>query len=225
MVEANYLHSGDEWQFTAVGALVSGEVIQGPDGMAAVVGGLAGFAAGSKAVAFRKGVFNIAKTTGAIGKGSRLDWNDTLGYVVAAGSGTFPCGTCNCTAASGDTTVEVALNEYPSSGAITLATEFIGAGTVAIITAPYGLRLIDWWFVCTDNVEGTVKLSDGTHDMTATVAHGEVDKALVRGTNIDDLYHELTPGATASVVVATGGNGILYTRWLPVLKTTGQANP
>ena len=215
MVEAQLLHDGHEWQFTAAATLASGQVLQAPDGRAAVVGGLRGFVTGDKAVAYLSGVFAIKKNTSqALLKGAKIWWDDTNNQADITGN--FFIGTANLAAAASDTTVEVALNVLPQSGVLLMATAYTSAATVKIMDVPCKLRLIDMWLVCTDNVAGTVKITDGTNDLTNALTHGTADKAEVRVGTIDDAYHEIAAGGVANIVAATAGNGIVYSLWLSV---------
>lgn len=81
---------------------------------------------------------------------------------------------------------------------------------------PFKVRVIDFHIVCTDGVAGTIKLTNGTDDITNALTHGETDKGVVRVGTIDDAKHEISQGGKLYVVPATGGKSIAYIRLLRV---------
>ena len=101
----NYVQKGESIEFVAVGAIVSGAIVE--------VGALAGVSAGTYAIGDTVvvslcGVYEVPKTTGAITLGAKL-------YSNAAGSATTTVGTnvflgyAFSAQLSGDATVKVRL--------------------------------------------------------------------------------------------------------------------
>ena len=102
-------------EFTAPVALTSGEVFQLPDGRAAVVAGLAGFAAGDWACAYVQGIYSVQKTASiALLKGGKVYWDRSANKAhFRPQSGDFFLGTVVADAAGTDTTVDVDINVVP----------------------------------------------------------------------------------------------------------------
>ena len=78
---------------------------------------------------------------------------------------------------------------------------------------PDKLRVIDAWGVMTGAGAGgdTVKITDGTNDITDTVdlsAVGDTDRFAIG--EIDDAYHDILPGGSMSVVTASAATVTLY---------------
>lgn len=105
----NYVGSGDRVTLTAP----AGGVTQG---VGYVIGNTFVVAvdaepAGRPFAGIRCGIVSLPKPAGAINEGVRLWWNNTTKQVAtASAAGLFPIGVAAAAAASGATTVEVALD-------------------------------------------------------------------------------------------------------------------
>jgi len=85
----------------------------------------------------------------------------------------------------------------------------VAVGTIPIFdaNAPFKFRIIDAWvqnYAATSG--GTVKLNDGTADITTTAMDGATNHLLGRATVVDDERVEIASGGTLSVVTASAGN-------------------
>lgn len=78
--------------------------------------------------------------------------------------------------------------------------------------APFKFEILDFHIICTDANAGTVKLTDGTNDITNALTHGTSDKALVAVGTIDDAYNAIAKNGKLSIVPATGGTSIAVIR-------------
>lgn len=216
MPQARFIKTGETQSFTAGAAYTAGDVIQINTGRR--VGVVArDVASGDTGEYYTSGVFEFTKTTGALTNGALVWWDDTNNYVNT--SGDFMIGTVVVAAASGDTTVMVDLNRFnmePNARWVKKVVSTTGTTTIFNANAPYAFKVIDGFIICTNNVAGTVKLTDGTNDITDTLTHGTTDKAIVRFATIDDAYHSIAVGGTLSVVSATGGTSIVYVLIDPV---------
>lgn len=89
-----------------------------------------------------------------------------------------------------------------------------GAGSVNIFDsdAPFKFRVVDAWAVSTKGANsGTWKLTDGTNDITNTVAYGTSDKDIARADAIDDLRHEIAASGSLVIVNSeTTDTAIVY---------------
>lgn len=82
------------------------------------------------------------------------------------------------------------------------------AGTYDIVaTAAYKFKVLDWWVQKLDTTASNVKLNDGTNDVSADVAAGTTDHALVRGGTIDNAYEDIA--AAGSLKAITSGNAAM----------------
>ena len=112
MPEASYLQAGDAISFTTVAALSAGEVIQVPDGRAAVA--VTDYIAGAIAVGSVSGIHRMSKTDLQIYvPGQRMYWDASASKVTAIPPITaadYFVGCCVADAAAADTEVEVDLN-------------------------------------------------------------------------------------------------------------------
>lgn len=210
ITEGMYRSEGDIVQFTAGAAYTAGEIITLLDGRAAMVSSTV--ASGDLASAVVRGVVQLTKTSGAIVAGQNVLWDTSNNYVSA--SGTLHVGMAVAAAASGDTTVSVALNERSGSAAIgaliAVVKTVTGAGTVPVFTAncPTKYRVVNFYIIATNTTNGTVKLTDGTNDITNAITHGTTDNAIEAATTIYAAYCDIAAGGTLNIVAATGGNSI-----------------
>lgn len=109
MAEATKVGEFDEIKFTAAAALVAGGIVQ-VGGLAGVVEGLSGVAAGEKANARIKGQYDVAAASGTtFAEGAAVQWNNTTKLAVA--SGDFAIGKAVAAKVSGTTVVRVQFNE------------------------------------------------------------------------------------------------------------------
>jgi predicted RecA/RadA family phage recombinase len=101
--QAEFIHSADMVDYTAVGTEVGGEIVQAPDYRAGVVSGLgirsstgtSGATAGDKLKVYVKGIFDVTCATGqTFNAGQNVDWDNTNNTAVADGAGDFALGTC-----------------------------------------------------------------------------------------------------------------------------------
>lgn len=110
--EAQYLKDPAVIEFTAGAALTSGQVLQLPDGRAAVVAGLKGFASGDVASARVRGVFKVAKTADMnLLDGQKIWWVKSTNK--ANYTGDFPIGVAVGDSLAAATTVNVDFNVVP----------------------------------------------------------------------------------------------------------------
>jgi hypothetical protein len=96
---------------------------------------------------------------------------------------------------------------------VTATTVAATAAYTLIESAPKKFRVVDWWVVMTGAgaASDTVKLTDGTNDITDAVdlsSAGDTDR--VAGGEIDDAYHELDKGDSLKVATASGATCIVY---------------
>jgi len=128
-----------EIQLTATAAHAAGEVIQIPDGRAAIVGALSAVAIGDKFLAYTQGRFSVAKTASVvILDGAKVYWDRSASkasYKADVAQGDFYLGTAVGDAASADTEMTVDINaeqqnliEFGKGGWDTVAVKT--AGTV-----------------------------------------------------------------------------------------------
>lgn len=114
--EAQLLKSPDVIEITAAAALVSGQVIQLPDGRAGVVCGAAGYAAGDKASVQVGGIYTVQKTASIVLlDGGKVFWDHSANkaHFKKVNDRDFYLGTAVGDAASAATTVDVNLNVMP----------------------------------------------------------------------------------------------------------------
>ena len=74
------------------------------------------------------------------------------------------------------------------------------AGSVTILdaNAPYAFKILDMvvQVLAAGNASGTVKLTDGTNDITDAVAMANVDNVITRAGTIDDAYATIAAGGS-----------------------------
>lgn len=81
--------------------------------------------------------------------------------------------------------------------------------TIFDADAPIAFRVIDVWAIGTPGAASdTVKVTDGTNDITDAIA---VTAALIaRASTIDDAYWEIAAGGTLKLVVASALDATVY---------------
>lgn len=216
---AQYKGDGQTLKFTAGAAYSAGAVIPvGTGTRAGVV--VRDVESGAEGDYYDCGLFYVKKDEStAFGLGQEVFWDTSDNELNTTGD--FPVGVVvHAAAASSDAYCYVLLNgmRYPAATPILLQATVSGAGTVQIFNAncPTKMKIVDAWIVCTNNTAGTVKLTDGTNDITDAITHGTTDKAIVRAATIDDAYQTIAAGGTLNVVAATGGASQVYVLALPV---------
>lgn len=76
---------------------------------------------------------------------------------------------------------------------------------------PFKLRVLDAWAVNTQaGNAGNWKLTDGTDDITATVAYGATDQSITRADKIDDAQHVMTGEALHLINSNAADTSIVY---------------
>ncbi len=90
--------------------------------------------------------------------------------------------------------------------------DIAATGTIKVFEsdAPFKFQVVDFHIICTDNVAGTVKLTDGTSDITDALTHGTTDKAKVGVGTIDDAKYEIAKNGSLNIVTATGGKSVAF---------------
>lgn len=114
MAEANFVQEGESLDYTPSAAITGGQVIQLPDGRAAVA--LADIAASALGAVQVCGIVNVAKTASMVVlKGSRLYWDHSANaaHLLHRADKDFFLGVAEEDATSSATTVKVALNVQP----------------------------------------------------------------------------------------------------------------
>lgn len=114
MAEANLIQEGDMIDFTPTAAVSAGEVLQLPDGRAAVAH--TAIAAGDKGAVQVGGIYEVAKTTSMVMlQSSEVFWDASTSkaHLLHGGDKDFPLGVVVEDATSAATTVKVALNQKP----------------------------------------------------------------------------------------------------------------
>ena len=86
--------------------------------------------------------------------------------------------------------------------AFILKTALTAGSTVAIFSsnAPFKFRVLDAWSVAKSTDAGTVKITDGTDDITDAWAVTATDKTINRAGTIDDAKYEIAAAGSLSVV-------------------------
>lgn len=164
----NFVQAGDTILLTAPYTVASGA--------AARVGKIFGVACDDIANAatgqFKtEGVFDIAKTTGAISVGDAVFWDNTNKYLTTTASGNCEVGVCTVAALSGDTTVRVKLY----GGPLTLkfvSSEQTGTGSSQNVAHGLGFtpsRVFVTYTDLTPATAGSVNVTYGTHTSTNVV--------------------------------------------------------
>lgn len=126
--------NANAYDITAPAALASGQVLQLPDGRAAVKAGLAAAASGDSATLQTAGQFTVAKTSGVvILDGGEVMWDHSENSATIPLYGTskdFYLGRAVGDAASADTTMVVELNAPKDSAYITLQNDSFASALV-----------------------------------------------------------------------------------------------
>lgn len=104
----NYVQEGKALNYTAGADIKSGDFV-----LIGALGGVAktDIANGKSGAVHVKGVFSVAKASGAITQGAKLYWNSTNSNLTTTASGNTFVGVAAEAAASGDATVKLLLNE------------------------------------------------------------------------------------------------------------------
>lgn len=104
----NYVQRGEALNYTAGADIKSGDFV-----LIGALGGIAktDIANGKSGAVHVKGVFSVAKASGAVTQGAKLYWNSTNSNLTTTASGNTFVGVAAEAAASGDATVKVLLNE------------------------------------------------------------------------------------------------------------------
>lgn len=104
----NYVQRGDALNYTAGADIKSGDFV-----LIGAIGGVAktDIANGKSGAVHIKGVFSVAKASGAVTQGAKLYWNSTNSNLTTTASGNTFVGVAAEAAASGDASVKVLLNE------------------------------------------------------------------------------------------------------------------
>lgn len=145
-------------------------------GQAARVGKIFGVAvndvtSGSVGQFLTQGVFDIAKTTGAISVGDAVFWDNTNKYLTTTAAGNCEVGVCTVAALSGDATVRVKLY----GGPLTLkfvSSEQTGTGSAQNVAHGLGFtpsRVFVTYTDLTPATAGSVNVTYGTHTSTNVV--------------------------------------------------------
>lgn len=101
-----------------------------------------------------------------------------------------------------------AVEGTPGIAVVVSKTVIATAGTYAIVaSAPYKFKILDWWIQKLDATASNAKLSNGSNDITADVAAGTADHALVRGASIDNAYEDIALAGALNVI--TSGNSTM----------------
>src|SRR3990167_10051962 len=116
-------------------------------------------------------------------------------------------------------------NSVPSDGNI--GTDFIlhrkmattdSSISVFSANAPFKFRVIDMWAVnhAAGGAADTVKLTDGTNDITDALDCNKSDKVVTRVGTLDDAYWEVAYNGTLTIVTASAAPVDVYIRCVPV---------
>lgn len=119
--------------------------------------------------------------------------------------------------ATSGTTIQLHFKQHEERE-FTLKVALTGTATFKVFETdiPFPVRVVDFHILTTDANAGTVKLTDGTSDITNAIVHGTADATIVRVGTIDDAKHELAQGGKLYAVVATGGTSIGYIKLVRV---------
>ena len=164
----NFMQAGDSLLLTAPYTVVAGA--------GARVGKIFGIAVSDTTSAatgqFKtQGVFDIAKTTGAVSVGDAVYWDNTNKYLTTTAAGNCEVGICTVAALSGDATVRVKLYGGP------LTLKFVSAeqtGTGSAQNVAHGLgfvpsRVFITFTDLTPATAGSAHVTYGTHTSTNVV--------------------------------------------------------
>lgn len=109
--EAIRRYPGDEVHATASATQSPGDIVQA-GGLAGVVASLSEVASGDPMTVMIKGVYDVAAASGTtFSEGAEVEWDDTNKLAVAATAGDFDLGVAAKAKTSGQTVVQVILNE------------------------------------------------------------------------------------------------------------------
>lgn len=176
---------------------------------------------GTGAVALT-GVWTVAKTTSlTITQGDLLYW-DTGTSKVTKNPTDIPMGYAWASAASAATTVEVLLAPAPRTSVLATGQyeavflKFDCSAAAASITlydaaVPFAMEIAHVWVQCTSaNASGTIKLTDGSTDITDAIACA-TDKAIDYAASIDNATSTLAAGdSLVAVKNAAADQGTVY---------------
>lgn len=216
---AQYKGEGAVLKFTAGADYSAGAVIQVGAAMRAGVV-VRDVVSGAEGDYYDSGLFYVKKDEAtAFALGQEVFWDTSDNELNTTGD--FPMGVVvYAAAAASDAYCWVLLNGLRNAAGtpFLLTATVTGAGTVQIYNAncPTKLQILDAWIICTDANAGTLKLTDGTNDITNAITHGTTDKAIVRAGTIDDAYNTIAAGGTLNAVAATGGASIVCVLARPV---------
>ena len=103
----NYVQEGKALNYTAGADIKSGDFV-----LIGALGGVAktDIANGKSGAVHVKGVFSVAKASGAVTQGAKLYWNSTNSNLTTTASGNTIVGVAAEAAASGEATVKLLLN-------------------------------------------------------------------------------------------------------------------
>lgn len=87
-----------------------------------------------------------------------------------------------------------------------------GSGTIQLVTVPFGIEVLDMIIQARGNsTNGTMKLNDGTNDITDAVVCA-VDTTITRAGTIDDSKASIAAGADLGIICA--GDTVANTKGL-----------
>lgn len=166
----------------------------------------------------KKGIFELTAVSATYELGDLVGVDDNVGgtaliqQVIGVTDPQKAIGKIARREATATTTVLVEIFDKSEDAAADLwIREDIAAnGTIKVFEAdaPFKLQVVDFHIICTDANAGTVKLTDGTSDITDALTHGTTDKAIVRVGTIDDAKYELAKNGSLNIVTATGGKSV-----------------
>jgi len=102
---------------------------------------------------------------------------------------------------------KVKLNSTIAAGAQVIfapPTDANANGDNAFVTFPFAVRLIDWWIRSKDTGAANAKLRYGTTDITAVVAKGTNNDALVRGSTIVEAQKTIAANTPILINLSAG---------------------
>jgi len=156
------------------------------------------------------GIVEVAKVGGAGGAvvaGQKAFWDAGNSRMTPLADGNRYAGVFAENATEAATRCLVKLN-VPSDASIAsvpmLFTKKAAAasGSNAFFTAPRALRLIDWWIISRTTGAANVKLVNAGTDMTAVVAKGTTDDAIVRGSTIVEAQEVVAKDAAVTINIS-----------------------
>lgn len=234
MAQATFVHDGGSIDYTPSADVVAGEVV--------VLGGVAlvaktAIASGKLGALATAGVFDFAKQSGVtFDVGDAIYWDNINKYANKVTTGTY-LGVAIAAAAGGDETVRCKLDALANALGVgnlsnvgdgslglpvlvrKLATVAAAGDVTVLASAPRKLRVVDAWLIARDTNAANVKLHSGTagvDDITAAVAKGTTNAAVVRWTSIVDAKADIAAGGTLKVNFSAAGSIEVYVLVLPV---------